>query len=88
MVSSSNIFQHYLAFTIGIEEEYMLCHPESGELIDKANDIMNNIKIDLKDRYSYELILSEIEVNTSICRSVDETMNEISYLRMQILKMQ
>ena len=23
-------------FTIGVEEEYMICDPQSGELIDKA----------------------------------------------------
>ena len=63
---SSNIFHHDKLFTIGVEEEYMHCHPVTGELIDKANDIINNLDEDLKSRYSYELILSEIEVNTSV----------------------
>ena len=82
MEITSKNFQHNNLFTIGVEEEYMLCHPGTGNLVDRADEIMHLLDKDLKARYSYELILSEIEVNTSICRSVDETMNEISYLRM------
>ena len=38
----------------------MLCDPFSGDLIDRANEIMNRIDDNMQDRYSYELILSEI----------------------------
>ena len=65
MPKSSSKFQHNNPFTIGVEEEYMLCSPETGNLINRANEIMANIPDDFKARYSYELILSEIEVNTS-----------------------
>jgi len=38
-------------YTIGVEEEYMICDPLSGDLIDKADFIIDsiekNIKIDL-----------------------------------------
>ena len=78
---SHNIFHHDNLFTIGVEEEYMLCHPQTGELINKADEIMNVLEFDLKDRYSYELLLSEIEVNTSVCNSVNEAIKEISFLR-------
>ena len=78
---SHNIFHHDKLFTIGIEEEYMLCDPDSGELINRADEIMNLLDDQLKHRYSYELILSEIEVNTSVCHSVNEAVKEISLLR-------
>ncbi len=81
MTSSESVFQHDNPFTIGIEEEYMLCNPETGELINRANEIMENIDSDLKSRYSYELILSEIEINTSVCKTVSEAMEEITFLR-------
>ena len=42
-------------YTIGVEEEYMICDPSNGELIDKADDIISKIPNDLKERYSYEL---------------------------------
>ena len=77
----SNKFKHNNPFTIGVEEEYMLCNPETGNLINRANEIMDQLTDDIRARYSYELILSEIEVNTSVCQTVDKAMKEIIYLR-------
>ena len=81
MTISSKKFQHNRPFTIGVEEEYMLCHPETGDLINRADEIMESISQELKHRYSYELILSEIEVNTSVCNTAKEAIEEITYLR-------
>jgi len=77
----SNKFKHKNPFTIGVEEEYMLCHPETGNLINRANEIMDQLTDDIRARYSYELILSEIEVNTSVCQTVEKAMEEIIFLR-------
>ena len=81
MTQKPNKFRANNPFTIGIEEEYMLCHPESGDLINRANEIMGEIPLKLKSRYSYELLLSEIEINTSVCNTVAEAMEEIVFLR-------
>ena len=78
---SQNIFHHDELFTIGVEEEYMLCDPDTGDLIDRAGEIMDLLDEDLKSRYSYELIMSEIEVNTAVCNSVNMALKEISLLR-------
>ena len=78
---SSKIFNHKDPFTVGVEEEYMICDPSSGELINRANEIMGSIDPDLQQRFSYELLLSEIEINTSICKDVNEAVNELCDLR-------
>ena len=78
---SSKIFNHKHPFTVGVEEEYMICSPSTGELINRANEIMSSIDSDLKQRFSYELLLSEIEINTSVCRDVDEAVNELIFFR-------
>ena len=78
---SSKNFNHKDEFTLGVEEEYMICHPSSGELVNRANEIMGSIDMSLKERFSYELLLSEIEINTSICKNVNETVAELSDLR-------
>ena len=70
--------------TIGIEEEYMICNSSTYELENIADKIMPQIEGTFKDRYSYELILSEIESNTSICNSVEEAVEEVSRLRTYI----
>jgi len=81
MKTYSKIFDHKHPFTIGIEEEYMLCDPDSGELIPKAEQIINRIPQHLTDRMSYELIQTEIEVNTKVCKTVNEAIHEIGSLR-------
>ena len=81
MSQESNQFRNNKPFTIGVEEEYMLCHPETGDLINRADEIMAAIPLNLKQRYSYELLLSEIEINTSVCNTVSEAMDEILFLR-------
>tara|TARA_Y100000590_G_scaffold459231_1_gene615782 strand:- start:837 stop:1949 length:1113 start_codon:yes stop_codon:yes gene_type:complete len=63
-------------YTIGVEEEYMICD-KSGNLIDKADLIMDLVKNDYPDRFSYELLLSEIESNTSINYTLKESISEI-----------
>ena len=84
MTTSKSIFHHKHPFTIGVEEEYMLCHPETGELINRANEIISSLSDDLKPRFSYELILSDIEIHTSVCNTVKEAVNELRDLRKNI----
>ena len=59
------IYQQKRNYSIGVEEEFMICHPHSGLLVDKANEIMNLVSD--KNRYSYELLLSEIETTLTLC---------------------
>ena len=72
-------------YTIGVEEEYMLCDSNSGELVSLANVVFDSIPTHMKNRFSYELLLSEIESNTSITDNTDEAINEIISYR-NILK--
>ena len=76
------LFKQKRNYSIGVEEEFMICDPESGLLIDKANDIMGRVKD--KNRYSYELLLSEIETNTSICDTVESSIKHLSTHRKEL----
>ena len=67
-------------YSIGVEEEYMLCD-NTGDLSNKANLLMDVLPKKMLDRYSYELILSEFESNTSVHTDVNECMSEVSLLR-------
>ena len=72
-------------FTVGIEEEYMICNPKSGDLIDKASFIMNHFKE--SDRFTFELIESEIEANTSVHTRVKDAIVELSELRNKLFQL-
>ena len=76
------IFKQKRNYSIGVEEEFMICDPQTGELINKANDIMSSVSD--KDRYSYELLLSEIETNTPICDNVNVAITELSKNRKEL----
>ena len=78
------IYQQKRDYSIGVEEEFMICDPKSGKLINKANEIMECVSN--KDRYSYELLLSEIETNTPICKTVDEAIESLSEQRLELKK--
>ena len=71
-------------FTIGIEEEYMICNPKTGDLVDRATLIMKNFNKSFPDRFSYELIEAEIESNTSVHYSIKNAVEELSKLRSEL----
>ena len=68
-------------FTIGIEEEYMICDPKTGDLVDRASLIMEHFNQTFPDRFSYELIEAEIESNTSVHYEIRNAIKELSTLR-------
>ena len=76
------LFKQKRNYSIGVEEEFMICDPNNGELVNKANEIMTSVSN--KDRYSYELLLSEIETNTPICDNVDSAIVELSKNRIEL----
>jgi len=81
LTNITSVFEHARPFTIGVEEEYMLCDPETGDLVNRANEFMAALPEDAKRRFSYELMLSEIESNTPVCGTVSEAVGEIIKLR-------
>ena len=84
MSKYSDLFTHDRSFTVGVEEEYMLCHPTTGDLVPRADSILAHLDKDEQERFSYELILSEIEINTPASRSVHETMDHVRHFRRRV----
>ena len=62
----------------------MLCDPGTGDLVDRATEIIKVLSQDERERFSYELIDSEIEINTPISSSVDEVMDHVARLRRRV----
>ncbi|MCY3769173.1 MAG: carboxylate-amine ligase [Gammaproteobacteria bacterium] len=68
--------------TIGIEEEYMLVDPQTGDLIRKVHrSLMPAMRKKLGDRVSTELLQSQVEVGTPVCNSIQQARDELGYLR-------
>ena len=60
----------------------MKCYAINGDLVDKASFIMNHFNN--SERFSYELIESEIEANTSVHYQINDAIKELGFLRSKI----
>lgn len=70
------------AFTIGIEEEYMLVDRGSRNLISETPaSMMPQCESLLEGRVSPEFLQCQIEVGTSVCETVAEARAELAHLR-------
>ncbi len=87
MPAYADLFSHDRSFTVGVEEEYMLCHPTTGDLVPRADSILARLDEDERERFSYELILSEIEINTPVSETVNEAMGHIRHFRGRVRDM-
>ena len=74
----------YKHFTLGIEEEYMVLCPTSGELKSHEQKIVQEGQKIIKDKVKAEMHQAVVEVGTDICADIDEAYEDISTLRKTI----
>jgi carboxylate-amine ligase len=72
-------------FTIGVEEEYQIIHPETRELRSRAQRILSKAQVAIGDHVTPELYLPQIEIGTPVCRTLAEVCNELQYLRSEVI---
>ena len=72
-------------FTIGIEEEYLLVHPETGDLVREAPDsLIPDLRKKLGDQVSPEFLQCQVEIGTKVCNNIDEVRDDLSWLRQSV----
>jgi carboxylate-amine ligase len=70
------------AFTIGIEEEYLIVDLETRELVqDLPDGLMSSCQEILGGKVSPEFLRSQIEIGTKVCSNVHEARDELKHLR-------
>lgn len=74
-------------FTLGVEEEYQIVHPETRELRSYVSRLVEDGRSVLMERVRPEMHQSMVEVGTSICQDVHEVRKELTYLRTQLNKL-
>ncbi len=73
------------SFTLGIEEEYMLVNPDTGDLVRKVpRSLMPAMRRKLGKRVSPEFLQSQVEVGTPVCQTIQQARDELGDLRMQV----
>jgi glutamate---cysteine ligase / carboxylate-amine ligase len=69
-------------YTLGVEEEYMLLDPESFDLVQHIEMVLDAIQGDeLASRLNAELMQSVLEIATPVCRTAGDVMRELETLR-------
>ncbi|MGZ4317564.1 MAG: glutamate-cysteine ligase family protein, partial [Gaiellaceae bacterium] len=69
-------------YTLGVEEEYMLLDPETLDLVQRADTILDaDQEGEFAARTACEIFQSEIEGQTPICATVSDAAAELQRLR-------
>ncbi len=69
------------AFTLGIEEEYLLIDPESCALAPSPEAMMAACAERLKDQVSPEFKACQVEIGTRVCTTIAEARDDLKRLR-------
>ena len=70
--------------TIGIEEEYQIIDPESRELTSFIREFLNQGAILFRDQLQPELLQSQVEVGSKVCKNIQDVTAEIKRLRSMV----
>ena len=69
-------------YTLGVEEEYMLLDPQSLDLVQHIETVLDAVEGDaLADRINAELMQSVLEIATPVCANAGDVMRELTTLR-------
>ena len=72
-------------FSLGIEEEYLLVDPETRDLVvDVPEQLMVDCEKRLESRVSPEFLKCQVEVGTSVCKTVKEADAQVRFLRRSV----
>jgi carboxylate-amine ligase len=75
------------SFNIGIEEEYQIIDPATGELKSYITELLEAGKVVLKEQVKAELHQSIVEVGTKVCQTPAEARDEIVRLRRGVMEL-
>ena len=65
-------------FTLGIEEEFQIVDPATRELRSHVTEFLDEGKMILGEQIKPEMIQSQIEVGTGICKNIQERVFTVS----------
>jgi len=68
-------------FTLGVEEEYQIVHPETRELRSYVSQIVEVGKTILRERVRPEMHQSMVEVGTTICKDIHDVDSQLREMR-------
>ncbi len=74
------------SFTMGIEEEYLLVHNDTLDLVEVPKKLMDDCAAELGKQVSPEFLRCQVEVGTGICASISEARDDLKRLRSTVAR--
>ncbi len=74
------------AFTLGIEEEYLLVDRDSGELREAPEGLMDACAAELEGQVSPEFLQCQIEIGTRVCSDITAARADLKRLRSTVAR--
>jgi glutamate---cysteine ligase / carboxylate-amine ligase len=74
-------------FTLGIEEEFAIVDPATGELRSHIQEILEGGKVTLKEQIKPEMHQSVVELGTEICQSIAHAREHVIDLRSKLAEL-
>src|ERR1051325_9195747 len=68
-------------FTLGIEEEFQIVDPLTRELRSHVSEMLEEGRMLLGEQIKPEMIQSQVEVGTGVCKNIQEARADITRLR-------
>tara|TARA_B100001750_G_C15518490_1_gene609388 strand:- start:368 stop:1474 length:1107 start_codon:yes stop_codon:yes gene_type:complete len=72
--------------TLGIEEEYQIIDPKSRELTSFISEFLETGAMMFKDQVKPELLQSQIEIGSNVCKNISELEDDIKSIRYRLGK--
>ncbi len=67
--------------TLGVEEEYQICDPSTGDLVPAVDQLLEAAPRELRDQLGYELLHTVLEGDIPVALDVDEAVESVRQLR-------
>ena len=71
-------------YTLGIEEEFQIIHPETRELQSHVQQMIEGGKGTISELLKPELHQSVVEIGTKVCKDIKEARSELLNIRRQL----
>jgi carboxylate-amine ligase len=68
-------------FTLGVEEEFQILDPQTGELVSRIDEVMGKAEPAIEENLQSELFQALVETTSDICADIDELREDVSRLR-------
>lgn len=72
--------------TVGVEEEFLLVDPETGVPVNRADEVVAVAREELGLELERELTGAQVEINTTVCRDVEQARRELIEARRSVAR--